>query len=174
MLRRGLSLALADLSSGRAELLAAAASDGPDGRLAAAALALFIALADDDYSGFEAAVARVAEQPAPATEDAADVLLATAGALVAGGFNQLDAPGLAALATCIEAALSDDSLPAPLRCCIGIAALGYHHIGMQLERVLWLELAMRPLLADNKQGQRSAGRRGGAPVRDVAVPMRSA
>ena len=149
LLRRGLSLALADLSSGRAELLAAASSDGPEGRLAAAALALFIALADDDYSGFEAAVARVAEQPAPPTEDAADGLLATAGALVAGGFNQLDAPGLAALATRIEAALADDSLPAPLRCCAGMAALGYHHIGMQLERVLWLELAMRPLLADH-------------------------
>jgi len=29
-----------------------------------------------------------------------------------------------------------------------MAALGYHHIGMNLERVLWLELAMRPLLAD--------------------------
>jgi len=153
LLRRALALGLQDLSSGRAELHAAvagfvAAADARGELLACSALALFAALADNDYTGFQAAVARVAAAPVAADHDAADALLATAGALVAGSFNQLDAPELAALAATIEAALADTTLAAPLRCCAGMAALGYHHIGMNLERVLWLELAMRPLLAD--------------------------
>ena len=60
-LRDALSLALRDLGAGRAELRDAearfaGAGDEPQRLVAAAAQVLFIGIADDDYTGFEAAV----------------------------------------------------------------------------------------------------------------------
>ena len=153
LLRQGIALGLHDPAAGRAELRAAAAGFEAAGNaagqlLACAAQVLFIAVADDDYTGFEAAIAVLAAAPEVPFADAADALLAEAGLLVAGSFNALDAPGLAARAARIEAALADGALPASWRCACALAALGYRHIGMNLEQVLWLELALRPLLAD--------------------------
>ena len=171
LLRQGLALALQDISAGRAELQQAAAGfqalGDDEGRLlACCALVVFIGIADDDYVGFEAAAAVVAGTSGRLSQcgkfgefdmagtppasgwlgDPGHALLATAGALTAGSFNALDAPGLAAYAAAIAQALSDQRIAAPLRCCAGLAALGYHHIGMDQEGVLWLELALRPLL----------------------------
>ena len=164
-LRQGLALALHDIGNGRAELRASAAQfqalrDRRGARLASSALLLFIGIADDDYAGFEAAVAVVADDAdgmdTSPWHDPGDALLAEAGALTAGAFSALDAPGLAARAARIAQALSNREIAAPLRCCAGLAALGYHHIGMDLASVLWLELAMRPLLADPAVGARLA------------------
>jgi|GEM_PF-1618721 len=162
LLRRGLALGLADVGAGRAELRAAAAAfealgDANGRALACAALLVFIGIADDDYTGFEAAAATLSAGTALAPwADPADALLAEAGALMAGGFHALDAPELAARAATLTAALADSTIPARLRCCAGLTALGYHHIGMDLAGVLWLELALRPLLADPAVGARLA------------------
>lgn len=163
LLRRGIALGLADLGAGRAELRAAAerfrvGGDAQGERLACCALAVFIGIADDDYTGFEAALAvagAATETPAPWAEPG-DALLARAGALIAGSFEALDAPALAAHAQAIAAALANPDIGAPLRCAAGLTALGYHHITMDLAGVLWLELAMRPLLADPAVGARLA------------------
>ena len=162
LLRRGLALGLADVSAGRAELRAADAAfdmlgDANGRTLARSALLVFIGIADDDYTGFEAAAATLITGPQLAPwADPADALLAEAGALMAGGFHALDAPELAAHAAAIASALDNTAIPAPLRCCAGLTALGYHHIGMDLAGVPWLELAMRPLLADPAVGARLA------------------
>ena len=163
LLRRGLALALADLGAGRNELRAAGAGFAEAGDangclLASCALVVFIGIADDDYAGFEAAAALVnaATKGVAPWAEAADALLAEAGALIAGCFSALDAPQLAAHAAAIARALDDPAIPAPLRCCAGLTAAGYHHIGMDLAGVLWLELAMRPLLTDPAVGARLA------------------
>ncbi len=163
LLRQGIALGLADLGAGRAELRAAAERFRAEGdangeRLACCALAVFIGIADDDYAGFEAALAVAGAGTAGLAPwaDAGDALLAEAGALIAGCFEALDAPPLAAHAQAIAAALANPAIAAPLRCCAGLTALGYHHIAMDLAGVLWLELAMRPLLADPAVGARLA------------------
>ncbi len=162
LLRQGLALALQDIGVGRTELIAAAAQfqalgDGRGRCLASSALVVFIGIADDDYTGFEAAAAVLATQgDCGPWSDPADALLAEAGALTAGAFHALDAPGLAARAAAITQALGDTTIAAPLRCCAGLAALGYHHICMDLASVLWLELALRPLRADPAVGARLA------------------
>jgi DNA-binding SARP family transcriptional activator len=159
--QQGIALALHDVSSGRNELqralLAFTARSDQAGRLvAASALLVFIGIADDDYTGFEAAVAAVAAT----RERLADVqapehrLLAGAGALVAGWFADLTDAALPAQAEAIVRALGDASVAPALRCAAGLAALGYFDARMDLEGVLWLELAMRPLLADAAVGVR--------------------
>lgn len=160
-LREGVALALQDLSSGRAKLQDAAVGfaalgDAQGALLAAAALVLFIGIADDDYDGFEEAVERVISLTSSGARaglinliaDPADRLLVQAAALVAGSFIALDAPGLAAQAAALAQSLAGPNIPAPLRCCAGLSALNYHRISMDLPSVMWLELAMRPLLAD--------------------------
>ncbi len=162
LLRQGLALGLADVSAGRAELRAAAAAfealgDANGHTLAQAALLVFIGIADDDYTGFEAAAATLISKPQLAPwADPADALLAEAGALMAGSFHALDAPELASHAAAIADALGNTTIPAPLRCCAGLAALGYHNICVDLASVMWLELALRPLLADPAVGARLA------------------
>ena len=162
LLHQGLALALHDISAGRAELQEAAArfealGDARGRLLASCALVVFIGIADDDYGGFETAAAVVTgtHGAAGAWPDPGDALLVEAGALTAGSFNALDAPELAARAAAIAQALGNATIAAPLRCCAGLAALGYHHIGMDLASVLWLELALRPLLADPALGTSS-------------------
>jgi DNA-binding SARP family transcriptional activator len=156
LLQQGLALALQDIGAGRAELRDAAArfealGDARQRLLAAAALVVFIGIADDEYTGFEDAAAFVdaaSEADRSPWPDPAPSLLLEAGALVAGWFHALDAPGLAARAARISAALEDLSTPVALRCCAGLTVLGYHQKRMDQGSVLWLELAMRPLLAD--------------------------
>lgn len=162
-LQTGLALALADLGSGRAELWDAArrfdALGDARGRLvAASALVVFTGIADDDYAGFEEAIATVLAtlDEIDVLADPGDALLARAGALIAGWFGALDDPALPARADAIVRSLGDTAIAAPVRCCAGLAALGYHHARMDLERVLWIELAMRPLRADPAIGVRLA------------------
>jgi LuxR family transcriptional regulator, maltose regulon positive regulatory protein len=162
-LRHGLDLALADIERGRDDLRAALASFGAqgctEGRLiAAAALVQFIGIADDDYTGFEEAVAAVAAT-LPAIErivDADQRLLARTGALVAGWFQALDDPGLAAQADAITRELGNEGITPAVRCCAGLATLAYFDAQCSLEGVLWVELAMRPVLAAPGVGTRLA------------------
>jgi LuxR family transcriptional regulator, maltose regulon positive regulatory protein len=169
-LRQGLALALQDPANGRAELREAAAGfaalgDAHGSLLAAAARVLLIGIADDDYDGFESAVDTVTAGTVVSTKGAlidaitspADKLLVQAGALVAGSFKALDAPELAALAATMATALARVDIPAPVRCCAGLGALNYHRITMDLPAVMWLELAMRPLLADPSVSARLVG-----------------
>ncbi len=163
LLRRGLALSLQDLNHGRAELRQAGAAFAAQGDacgelLAASAQLLFIGIAGDDFTGFEPAVGTVLAVllHIGAITDPADALLAEAGALIAGWFTALDAPGLAERAERIAKALDNQAIAAPLRCCAGLAALGFHQARMDLENVIWLELAMRPLVADAATGTRVA------------------
>ena len=161
LLRRGLALGLIDLAGGRPELRAAAAQahaahDGATHMLACCAQVLFIGLADDNYAGFEAATTVAVHADPAAQPDPASALLVDAGALVAGSFIALDAPELAPRAARIEAQLADPTLPPAVRCCAGLAVLGYQHTAMHLEAVLWLELAMRPLVDAAAVGTRLA------------------
>ncbi|MBI5719655.1 MAG: hypothetical protein HZC37_18455 [Burkholderiales bacterium] len=168
--------ALHNLADGRRELRQAfAALEGPADparrRVAAAALVVFTGIADDDYEDFEAAVATLVAgsgsgsgsgtaNRAPADEalpsDAGEALLAEAGALVAGWFTALDDPTLPSRATAIVRSLADEQIDAALRCCAGLAALGYFHARMDLESVLWVELATRPLRRAERVGARLA------------------
>ena len=162
-LQRGLALALHDLARGRAELREAercfaALGDAPRRWVAAAAQVLFIGIADDDYTGFEAAVSSVAAtgDRQDAVPDAEHRLLARAGALMATAFSDLADPGLPALAQSLVRTLSDVTLAAPVRCCAGLSAAAYFRARMDLENLLWVELAMRPLRDDAAVGERLA------------------
>ncbi len=162
-LRHGLALAFADLGSGRAELRDAeqkfSAIGDAQGRLvAAAAQVVFIGIADDDYTGFEAAVATI-----NATRDLLDglpesdhALIARAGALIGAWFSDLDDPSLPEMAQALVRAIGDATLAAPFRCCAGLAAAGYFRTRMDLANLLWVELAMRPLSDDPTLGDRLA------------------
>ena len=160
-LNRGLDLALNDLAQGRDDLRAALAwfdaHDDAEGRLvAAAALVQFIGIADDDYTGFEAAV-DVVNATLSAVEHVASAehrLLARAGALVAGWYRALDDPGLAAQADSITRELGNDAIAPAVRCCAGLATLAYFDARFSLEGTLWVELAMRPVLAAPGLGAR--------------------
>jgi DNA-binding SARP family transcriptional activator len=162
-LRRGSALALQDLSDGRAELRDAAARFAAQGdarglMLAAAMQLVFIGIADDDYTGFTQAIEHVeaGSRQAVGFDDAGDALLAEAGALIAGWFAALDAPALDARVATIAQALGNERIAASVRCCAGLAALGFYQARNDLESVLWLELTMRPIVADPGVGTRLA------------------
>lgn len=153
-LQAGLAAALQDPSQGREDLRAAVlacarAGDAPGQLVAASALLLFTGIANDHYAGFEDAVAlaRSLAQERAAVADAGHRLLADAGLLVAGWFHAVDDPGLPALAQAVVDRLADDTIDASQRCAAALAALGYHQVCHALEQVLFIELAMRPLLA---------------------------
>jgi hypothetical protein len=156
-LQRGLALALDDVGRGRDELLSALAgfethhdAASLQGRLiAAAALLQFIGIADDHYGGFEHAV-EVVHASHVAIDTITDPdhrLLARSGTLVAGWFRALDDPALTPLAETITRELGNEAVGAPVRCCAGLAVLAYFVIRFDLEKVLWVELAMRRPLA---------------------------
>lgn len=165
---RGLSAALHDIDSGRAELRAAAAlpSAATDPRsadvhsplLAAAALTLCCGIADDDYSGFEAAVHIVlaGQEQVAHIADPAHRLLLQAAALTARRFAALDDPGLAALALPLLQGLNERDIAAPLRCWAGLELMAFHRARFDLPSVLVVELALRPLRADARIGARLA------------------
>ena len=156
-LQRGLELALVDLAHGRDELHAALAlfeadpgQEGRQGRLiAAAALVQFIGIADDHYGGFEHAVGVVnaALVPIEAITDPDHRLLVRSGTLVAGWFRALDDPRLVPLAQTITRELGNEAVSAPVRCCAGLAVLAFFVAHVDLEKALWVELAMRQPLA---------------------------
>ena len=154
-------MADADLSQGRVEMRDALArfeesGDEPGRLLAGAALVQCIGIANDDYAGFEAAVNAVNASSAAIGGLAyeSDRLLARAGILVAGWFRALDDPALPAQAEAIIRMLGEATLPAPTRARAGLVALAFHEARMSLEDMLWVELAMRPVLADPAIGAR--------------------
>ena len=156
-LQRGLALALDDVGRGRDDLRAALAlfeahanQRSQQGRLiAAAALVQFIGIADDHYAGFEHAVEAVTATLA-CIEHVADPdhrLLARSGALVAGWFRALDDPRLAPQADAITRELGNEAIAAPVRCCAGLTVLAFFVAHCDLEKTLWVALAMRQPLA---------------------------
>lgn len=157
LLQRGLALALDDVGSGRSELHAALAlfeaQDDPHSRqgrlIAAAALVQFIGIADDHYGGFEHAVGVVnaSQEAIDAVTDPDHRLVARSGTLVAGWFCALDDPTLAPLAETITRELGNEAVSAPVRCCAGLTALAFFVARFDLEKALWVELAMRQPLA---------------------------
>ena len=160
-LRQGLALADVDLSQGRVEIRDALArfdglGDAPGRLLAGAALVQCVAIADDDYAGFEAAVDAVNTSliAIDGLADSGDRLVARAGVLVAGWFRALDDPALPTQAEAIVRVLGDAALPAAIRARAGIAALAFHEARLSLEDMLWVELAMRPVLTDPAVGAR--------------------
>jgi len=163
LLREGLARADVDIGAGRAELRGALArfdaAGVASGRLlAGAALVQCIGIADDDYAGFEDAVAAVHANAAEIDHlaDAGDRLSARAGMLVAGWFRSLDDPALPELAAAIVRGLGDERIATPLRARAGLSALGFFETRSRLEDVLWVELALRPVLADASIGARLA------------------
>ena len=162
-LSRGLDLALNDVAHGRDDLRAALAlfdaDNEPEGRLiAAAALVQFIGIADDDYTGFQEAIDAVtATLPALGRiADSDHVLLARTGALVVGWYQALDDPRVGPQADAITRELGNERISPAVRCCAGLAALAYFDARMSLEGTLWVELAMRPVLAAPEVGTRLA------------------
>ena len=159
-LRQGLALADADLTAGRVELRDAlqrfaALGDGHGRLLAGAALVQCIGIADDHYAGFEDAVEAIEASVGAfdTIDDAGDRLSAGAGALVAGWFRKLDDPELPARAETVVRALGDAAIAAPVRARAGLAVLGYYETRASVDSVLWVELAMRPVLADPAVGK---------------------
>jgi DNA-binding SARP family transcriptional activator len=157
LLQRGLTLAFGDVGHGRDELQAALAlfeaQDDPHSRqgrlVAAAALVQFIGIADDHYGGFERAVEVVnaSQESLDALADPDHRLLARSGTLVAGWFRALDDPSLGPLAETITRELGNEAVCAPVRCCAGLTALAFFVARFDLEKTLWVELAMRQPLA---------------------------
>ena len=147
--------ALTEPTGTRARLLDcvhAPASDGAAARVrlqAACCIVLAIGVADDDYRGFEdaAAVILAAGDP-PLDDDPDSTLLCLAGALVTRQFRSLDDPSLAGLAGRIVEALPKPGQGPAVRACAGMAALAWGEQLRDLERLLWIELAMRAVLAD--------------------------
>ena len=150
-----LGRALVEPTGARAELLArvrAPATDGAAARArlhAACCVALAVGIADDDYRGFEeSAEAILAAGDPPPDDDPDAALLCVAGALVARQFRSLDDPSLASLVERIVDALPRPGTGPAVRACAGMAALAWGEQLRDLERLLWIELAMRAVLAD--------------------------
>jgi DNA-binding SARP family transcriptional activator len=163
LLDDSLAAALVDLAHGRDGLRRAALAfereaDAGGALVAHAALLLFIGIADDDYTGFEAAVAAVTAAPDPpdAQIDGEQRLLVQAGRLMAGAFSDLDDPALLPLAQSLVRALGDVTLAAPVRCCAGLSAAACFRARKDLENLLWAELATRPLRDAHVVGERLA------------------
>jgi len=147
--------ALAEPAGARARLLArvqapAVDAAGARARLqAACCIVLAIGIADDDYRGFDdAAEVILATGDPPPDEDPDAALLYVAGALAARQFRALDDPSLAGLAERIVEALPQPALGPAVRACAAMAALSWCEQLRDLERLLWVELAMRSVLAD--------------------------
>ncbi|MGZ5184528.1 MAG: AfsR/SARP family transcriptional regulator [Caldimonas sp.] len=154
---------LADLHLGRTELgswLARPAIDIAAARarwLAACGLAMAIGIAGDDYRGFEDAVAAIVDVAPELRDDESDEsarLIGAAGELVARQYGSFDDPALPALAERIVEACAQPAIDVSIRACAALAVLSYYDKLRDLEKLLWLELAMRPVLADAALGGR--------------------
>lgn len=154
-LKTGLSAAYQNLACGRDDIRLAMhrfadRSDAGGELVAASALVLFIGIADDDYRGFQDALERVARHAGVlgTVVDPEHRLIARAASLFVPGFTRPpQAPSLAA-ADAVAAAIADAALSAAPRCCAALAVLACFDASFDLERTLWLELQMRPVLGD--------------------------
>ena len=146
---------MAEPAGARSQLLdrvRAPASDAVDRRArlhAACCIVLAIGIADDDYRGFEDATAVIVDAGDPLSDGDPDAaLLVVAGALVTRQFRSLDDPSLESLAARIVAALPNPGVGAAVRACAGMAVLSWGEQLRDLERLLWIELAMRAVVSD--------------------------
>jgi DNA-binding SARP family transcriptional activator len=115
-----------------------------------AALVLCIDTDGGHYAGFEEAVAAVREfrHTRHAIDDPALRLLANGGDLMAGTFDELDNPALITLADDVVRGLSDKAIPTPIRLLAAMGAASYFDARVDIEKVWWLELAVRDVLAE--------------------------
>lgn len=116
----------------------------------AAALVLCIDTDGGHYAGFEEAVAalRLHRHARPAIDDPALRLLADSGDLMAGAFDALDDPALMPLAEGVVRGLADKAIPTPVRLLAAMGAASYFDARVDIEKVWWLELAVRDVLAE--------------------------
>jgi len=151
-----LRAALAEPNGARAQLLVRVRAPAHDPAevhervVAACCVALAIVIADDDYHGFEEAVDVIVDAPVEELDDSDPdaALLRLAGTLVARRFRSLDDPSLPMLAERAVEAVPHASAGVGVRACAGLAALSWCEQLRDVERLLWIELSMRGVLAD--------------------------
>jgi LuxR family transcriptional regulator, maltose regulon positive regulatory protein len=114
-----------------------------------AALVLCIDTDGGHYAGFEEAVAavRAHRHARQAIDDPALRLVADAGDLMAGAFDELDNPALVQLAEDVVRGLANKSIPTAMRLIAAMGAASYFDARVDIEKVWWLELAVRDVLA---------------------------
>lgn len=131
--------------------LAAALSQGDSGRCTVLAAALVLCIDTDggDYTGFEAAAAalRLHRHARPTIADPALRLVADAGVLMAGAFDDLDDNALPPLAADVVRGVSNKAIPAAVRLLSAMGAASYFDARVDIEKVWWLELAVRDVFA---------------------------
>lgn len=157
-LQEGIVALLRDLDAGRHALCEVLdRSDAVEERLVAgAALVLMIGIADADYAGFERAIGAVQansaalDRVAPADQR----LIVRAGSLVALWYHTGDDPQIAAQAASLVRELRDERLGPAARCLAGMAAIACCDMASRLDELLWVELELRPLLADERLAPR--------------------
>ena len=115
-----------------------------------AALVLCIDTDGGHFAGFEEAVAAVLghRHARLAIDHPALRLLADAGELMAGAFDQLDDPALVPLADRVVRGLADRAVPTSIRLIAAMGAASYFDACVDIEKVWWLELAVRDVLAE--------------------------
>ena len=123
------------------------------------ALILVCGVADERYDGFVDAVASVTANLAAraALREPAEQLLADAGELVARWFMSLEDPALPALAERVVLALDATDISADLRAAAAVAVLSYVNARVDPEKIWWVDLGMRRLLADPALAPRLEG-----------------
>jgi LuxR family transcriptional regulator, maltose regulon positive regulatory protein len=114
-----------------------------------AALLLCIATEGGHYAGFEEAVGalRLHRHARPSIHDPALRLVADAGDLAAGAFDELDNPALLPLAEDVVRGLANEAIPTAMRLIAAMGAASYFDARVDIEKVWWLELAVRDVLA---------------------------
>ncbi len=125
----------------------------------AAAMVLCIDTDGGHYAGFEEAVAaiRTHRHARAQIDDPALRLVANAGDLMTGAFDDLDNPALPALAEAVVHGLGNKAIPTAMRLIAAMGAASYFEARVDIEKIWWLELAVRDVLAQ-----------GDAPARLVA------
>lgn len=130
----------------------AALSQGDPRRCTVLAAALVLCIDTDGghYAGFEEAVAalRLHRHARTSIDDPALRLVADGGDLMAGAFDELDDPALVPLAEDVVRGLADKSIPTAVRLFAAMGAASYFDARVDIEKVWWLELAVRDVLAE--------------------------
>lgn len=130
----------------------AALSQGDPRRCTVLAAALVLCIDTDGghYGGFEEAVAalRLHRYARTAIDDPALRLVADGGDLMAGAFDELDNPALEPLSEDVVRGLANQAIPTAVRLIAAIGAASYFDTRVDIEKVWWLELAVRDVLGE--------------------------